>query len=100
MAGHSSYSFVFGVSIFYAILFVFLTAYGYTATTIQGLYSVSPMPPAPSLADILTTLWSYIAQFFSIIFYTISGIPLWINLIIFTPLALTMLWVILELARG
>lgn len=46
----------------------------------------------------LLGLLSSIAIFFSAIAFVISGIPLWLNLIIFAPLSVTILYILIEVA--
>ena len=88
-------NFVLGAFGFYVFLFVIL---GFVGTTNIDLDT--GVVEEPSTTNIL----SQIGFFFQGLTFSIGALPAWANLLIFTPLAITLLylitWMILELIPG
>lgn len=83
---------LYGIIVFYAIVFVFLTAYGYQEFNIN--FDMTGINETP------TTIWGHIGFFFQIVGFGVSGLPWWFNVLLFTPLALIVTFIILRLVRG
>jgi hypothetical protein len=117
----SNTKFIFGIIIFYSILSIFLFSYGMSGTIdlsppamLPSFSIVFPLHEAPEWYDYVIRFFQFLFYalswtfglllqlgfFIKIIFFTILGLPWWLNLLIFTPIGLTMLWITLELIRG
>lgn len=78
---------------FYIVIAVVLGLYGRSELVGNALTAPSEDPSAISFL-------SQIGLFFSGIFFSLAEIGVWANFILFTPLALTLLYIILSFFRG
>lgn len=67
---------------------------GLIGGSIQATQDVGT-PEEPSLGGIIST----ISFFFSGIGFSLSGIPVWANLILFLPLGITILYILLKILK-
>lgn len=99
MVANHSWEFIFLVFVFYSFLFVILFNFG-ISLNLPNRENIPSLPVNPSIIDYVLIIFKYVGFFFSTIFLSISALPSWLNIIIFTPLSFTMLWVLLSLIRG
>lgn len=57
---------------------------------------VQDLPPGPSIIKILP----YINVFWAIITFQIEGLPVWITLLVFWPLTISVLYMTIDIIRG
>ena len=85
---------LFGIIMFYSVLLVFLTFYGYSQYTISF--------NTAGIGEDLTLLnfWGRIGLFFQMLSFGVSGLPWWFASLLFTPVALMLTYLLVKLARG
>lgn len=71
-----------------------------TASTNILLDSINTNPEAPGLLKILGTIWSYLAIFFRMLTFQISGIPPIINILAFYPITAGVIFMLVDIIRG
>lgn len=91
--GGTNASLVLTIFTFYLAIVVILGLYGRSEL-------VNSAPQAPSEEPGLLSFLSQVALFFEGIFFSISELGAWGNLLLFTPLALTLFYIILSYFRG
>lgn len=90
-----------GVFVFYALLGLLLSYVGASgiASSVDPAF-VAPTPPvSPGAFGVnwASYIWNSIGFFFKTIAFSVSGLPTFVTLLIFTPLTLVMLWVLIQL---
>jgi hypothetical protein len=90
-----------GIFVFYAILGILLSYVGASSITssVDPAFSVPAAPVTPGAFGVnwATYIWNSIGFFFRTISFSVSGLPTFVTLLIFTPLTLVMLWVLIQL---
>jgi hypothetical protein len=57
-------------------------------------------PTRPGLLTILSTVWRYLTIFFRILTFEISGIPVIINILLFYPIRIAVVYMLIDIIRG
>lgn len=98
---------VLSIILFYSVIFLLLYNYGsdkyYSNVNLGTTAGVSDDAPGwfehiPVIGGLFSFFKVFV--FFRIMGFAVSGIPFWMNLLIFTPLTLLIAWIILEWVRG
>lgn len=90
--GGTNASLILTIFTFYLVIVAILGLYGRSEL-------VSSAPTAPTEEPGVLSFLSQISLFFSGIFFSISELG-WANLVLFTPLALTIIYIIFSFFRG
>jgi len=92
--------FILTLFIVYGVLSVFAYYYGMEVSNSADINSIPKFSESFNPLDYIVIIFEYIGFYFSMIFFTISELPFWFNVIIFTPFGATLLYIILTLIRG
>lgn len=81
---------------FYATIFVLLGLIGGTYVASQDI-ETPDAPNATGFFSSISSVLSVIGYFFSGIGFTITNIPWWLNILLFAPLSITLLYIGIKL---
>ena len=89
---------IWGALVFYAIVGFLLSSVGAAGiTAVQGSGVVPVLAETPSVGDYIAYGWNNIGYFFKTIAFSVSGLPFWVNLIIFVPLSLVLVYALIQI---
>lgn len=99
---------VFSIILFYSVIFLLLYDYGsdkYYSNVNLETSIAKDGDNAPSWFEKIPIISGFFSFFKFFVFlrimgFAVSGIPFWMNTLIFTPLILLIGWIILEWVRG
>jgi hypothetical protein len=88
---------IWGALIFYAVIGLLLSSAGAAGiSSTQGSAAVPVLVASPSFGQYVNHGWAVIGYFFRTIAFSVSGLPFWVNLIIFVPLSLVLIYALIQ----
>ena len=91
---------LFMVMALFMIIMTMLAASISAGATTNIITNSFPDAPTGSILNFLGILGGYLEVFFKMLTFQLTGIPTIINLIIFLPISLGMLFIIINIIRG
>ena len=91
---------LFMVMALFMIIMTMLAASISAGSTVNIINNSFPDAPTGSLLNFLGIIGGYLEVFFKMLTFQLTGVPTIINLVIFLPISLGMLFIIVNIIRG